>query len=73
MGSVPEPDDHIGAFPVWRLARIVAWLKATKRDTLPTYDLDGFRAKRDAGGYRRDGKKGDTLNQRWSTSASKSA
>lgn len=57
----PEEDDAIGAFPVWRLARVIAWLDATQR----TYDLDAFRAKRDAGFYRRVGKKGGQLNARW--------
>jgi hypothetical protein len=61
----PVEDDAIGAFPVWRLERVIAWLQATGRDRLPTYDLDGFRAKRDAGHYRRGGKKDEKLNARW--------
>lgn len=57
----PTEDDAIGAFPVWRLDRVVAWLTLTQRD----HDVEAFREKRDAGFYRRAGKKGEQLNARW--------
>lgn len=49
----PEPDDHIGFWPIWRLERVTAWLDATSRK----YDVDAWRTKRAAGGYRRLGGK----------------
>lgn len=45
----PEPDDHIGSFPIWRLERIEAWFTATGKP----YQLKTWRKKRAAGGYRR--------------------
>lgn len=44
-----EPDDYFGTFPGWRVERVEAWLKATGRP----YDLSAWKAKRNAGEYRR--------------------
>jgi hypothetical protein len=63
--AFPVEDDAVGAFPIWRLERVVAWLDATQRK----YDLKAFRAKRDAGFYRRLGKKDGQLNARWRKTA----
>jgi hypothetical protein len=46
---LPEPDFYIGTIPVWRLERYVEWAEVTGRPL----DVDMWRAKRDAGGYRR--------------------
>ncbi len=45
----PEADDWIGGHPIWRLERVVAWLKITGRE----YDEAPWRRKRDRGDYRR--------------------
>jgi hypothetical protein len=42
-----EPDDTIGAFPVWRLSRLKAWAEATHR----AVHEDAWREKKAAGGY----------------------
>lgn len=46
---LPDPDDYVGDKPVWRLARVTAWLDATNRK----YNVDGWRKERDAGGFRK--------------------
>lgn len=45
----PEPDDVLGSFPVWRLARVLAWFKATGK---PATD-ELWRSKKASGDYRR--------------------
>lgn len=45
----PVADDSIGANPIWRLERVVAWLKITGR----AHDEAAWRKKRDRGDYRR--------------------
>jgi hypothetical protein len=52
--ALPEPDDYLGAWPVWRLSRIEQWARKTGRP----YDVERWRAKRDAGDYQRDSKTG---------------
>lgn len=56
----PEPDFYIGYTPVWSLARPLSWIDGVNevRQTqngakLITYDVDAWRAHRDAGGFRR--------------------
>lgn len=51
----PDPDDNIGSFPVWRPERIAVWFRNTGRP----FDLEKWRAKRDAGGYRRGRYRGE--------------
>lgn len=45
----PEPDDHIGSIPVWRLERVIAWFEATGKP----YNVQVWRDKVASGGYRR--------------------
>lgn len=44
----PVEDDAVGAYPVWDPERVCPWLDATGRK----YDLEMWRAKKAAGGYR---------------------
>jgi len=44
-----KPDDHIGAMPIWRLSRVLAWMDAQNRP----YDVEAWRERRAAGGFRR--------------------
>lgn len=46
--AFPEPDDHVGDKPVWRVTRLKAWATLTGREI----HEDAWRAKREAGGYR---------------------
>lgn len=62
-GQFLEPDDYIGSTPVWELGRICAWLDVNatpavgKRDATKQYDVEAYRAHRDAGGFRRKPKR----------------
>ena len=47
--GLPEPDGRLGSVPYWRLGRLLAWADTLNRK----YDVDEWRAKRDAGGFRR--------------------
>ena len=47
--ALPEPDGFLGSVPYWRLARITTWADGLGRK----YAVEEWRAKRDAGGFRR--------------------
>lgn len=43
------PDGHLGSVPYWRLKRVLAWMDLQDRP----HNVDEWRAKREAGGFRR--------------------
>ena len=45
----PAEDDSIGDRPVWRLSRVIAYLESQGY----SYDVERWRKRRDAGGFRR--------------------
>jgi hypothetical protein len=45
----PQPDDHFGGVPAWRLERLLQWGDGTGRDTF----VRAWRTNREAGKYRR--------------------
>lgn len=49
-GKFPSPDDYVGYQPVWRLARVIAWLDGQQNWT---HNVKAWRKRRDAGGFRR--------------------
>lgn len=47
--ALPKPDGYLGSVPYWRLGRLLAYMDSQLRP----YDVDAWRAYRDAGGFRR--------------------